>query len=239
MRILVVVPVVMAVALLLTVAATRSSESDQVRDRAKMLQKEAAELAKAGRPGEAEKVAQKANELFKAAESLEDKRSPTLEQNIEILQGNLKDLLDMERRMKESGASEKDLIGVRQRVVHTERELDLLRRAHRRELDAGKGVGPTDRPMPEMMAGLEEAGRRIKHLRAAAENLHAAGVDDLARNLMEKAEMMERELREAKMGMLKEAERREVEDLRREIGRLRDELSEVRQRIKELERGKK
>jgi hypothetical protein len=239
MRNLVVVPIVMAVALLLTVAATRSSESDQVRDRAKMLQKEAAELTKAGRSGEAEKVAQKANELSKAAEALEDNRSPTLEQNIEILQGNLKDLLDMERRMKESGTSEKDLAGVRQRVVHTERELDLLRRAHRRELGARKGVGPMDRPMPEMMAGLEEAGRRINHLRAAAENLRVAGVDDLARNLMEKAEMMEREVREAKMGMLKDAERREVEELRREIGRLRDELSEVRQRIKELERGKK
>ncbi len=97
-----------------------------------------------------------------------------------------------------------------------------------------------------MMAQLEETGRRIKHFRIAAENLHAAGADDLARQLMEKAEIMERESREAKNRMMEEAERRrgpeggaipaQLEEVRQELRKLRAELDELRQRVKELDR---
>jgi phage shock protein A len=97
-----------------------------------------------------------------------------------------------------------------------------------------------------MMANLEEAGRRIKHLQMAAENLHAAGADDLARQVMEKAEAIEREAREAKMRMMEEAEprggpemggiRTQIDELRREVGRLREEMRELGRHVKELER---
>ena len=104
-------------------------------------------------------------------------------------------------------------------------------------------------PHPDMMAKLEETGRRIKHFRIAAENLHAAGADDLAKQLMEKAEIMEREAREAKMRMMEEAERHvgpemggipaQIEELRREVGRLREEMKELGQHVKELERARR
>jgi polyhydroxyalkanoate synthesis regulator phasin len=100
-----------------------------------------------------------------------------------------------------------------------------------------------------MMAKLEEAGRRIKHLRIAAKNLHAAGADDLAKQLMEKAEAMEREAREAKMRMMEETKHRggpeigsipaQIEELRREVGRLREEMKELGQHVKELERARR
>ena len=104
-------------------------------------------------------------------------------------------------------------------------------------------------PHPDLMAKLEETGRRIKHFRIAAENLHAAGADDLAKQLMEKAEIMEREARETKMRMMEGAERHvgpemggipaQIEELRREVGRLREEMNELGQHVKKLERAKR
>ena len=147
--------------------------------------------------------------------------------------------------MKESSASEKDMAEIREQIVNTERELDHLRVAFKGQAEGNKGPGLS----PEAMAKLEETGRRIKHLRIAAENLEAAGAIGLAKQIMEKAEIVEREAREAKMRLMEETERRgepemggspaELYELRREIGRLRDELKELGQHVKELERAKK
>jgi polyhydroxyalkanoate synthesis regulator phasin len=100
-----------------------------------------------------------------------------------------------------------------------------------------------------MIAKLEEAGRKIKHLRIAAENLHAAGADDLARQLLKQVDEMERAAREAKMRMMEEAKHRggpemggipaQIEELRREVGRLREEMKELGQHVKELERARR
>ena len=67
---------------------------------------------------------------------------------------------------------------------------------------------------------------KIQHIRAAAENLRMAGMHDLSRELNQKAEAMEKELRQAPPGP-----GRELQSLRDEIQQLRREVTELRQQI--------
>jgi hypothetical protein len=241
-----IIVLVAALVALFTVAPRLiASEADELREKAQAMKREAAELKERGHVKAAEDLTRKAAELAEAAERLKGNRPKVTEEEIEKLHGHLKDLLDKERRMKEARAPEKDLAEIRERIIKTERELDGLRGAFKRQIEAKKGPGFH----PEMIAKLEEAGRKIKHLRIAAENLHAAGADDLARQLLKQVDEMERAAREAKMRMMEEAKHRggpemggipaQIEELRREVGRLREEMKELGQHVKELERARR
>lgn len=238
------VPVLTVAALLLTVSLARASESDELRERAQAVKKEAAELAKAGRGEEAEKLARKANELLEAAERLEGKGPKGLRPEFEKLRGLFKNLVEKERQMKELGAPEKEMAEIRERIAKAKEE--LARSGLHWRFEGPKEPRPFGPPASEAMAKLEETGRRIKHFRTAAENLREAGANEIAKELMEKAEHMEREAREAKMRLAKEGEHRpgpkmgplpmmQFQEMRAEIERLRGELNELRQRVKELE----
>ena len=95
---------------------------------------------------------------------------------------------------------------------------------------------PEYRPQAER---LEAVARRIHHIRVAAENLKLAEAHDLAHQLMEKAEGMERELREGKQRLAAEMQKLQgvkdgpeiVRDLRAENERLRSEINELRQKV--------
>ena len=54
------------------------------------------------------------------------------------------------------------------------------------------------RTVPLVVTRLEAAARRIHHIRLAAQNLKMAEVHDLAHQLMQKAEAMEREMQDEK-----------------------------------------
>ena len=244
----IIVSVALQVALFALSPRLVASEADELRAKVQGMKREAAELKERGRVKAAEDLARKAAELAEAVERLEGKRPKVSEGEIERLHGHLKDLLDKERRMKESRAPERDFAEIREQIAKTERELDGLRAAHKRQAEGRKGPGP----QPEMMAKLEEKGRQIQHLRVAAEDLQAIGVDDLAQRLREKADILEREAREAKTHLVREAERRaaiemgsipaqieQIEELRQEVGRLREELKELGQHVKELERARR
>ena len=100
----------MMFALLLAVAPRLvASEADELREKAQAMKREAVELKERGRVEAAEDLARKAAELAEAAERLEGKRPKVSEEEIEKLHGQLKDLLDKERRMKEANAPERDL----------------------------------------------------------------------------------------------------------------------------------
>ncbi len=240
MRKFILVPVLIATALLLIASATFGSEADELREKAKKAKEEAVELKKLGRREESEKLARKAKELLEAAEKPEIKRRKVSLVEMEKLHRHLNELIDRERRMKASGASEEDLAEIRNQIIRTQREIGGT-------LSLVGGI-PAAPPI-EMIAQLEEAGRKIKHLRIAAENLHAAGADDLAKQLMRQVDEMERAAREAKMRMMEGAELRggqemgsipsQIEELRREVGRLREEMKELGQHVKELERARK
>lgn len=226
-----------------------ASEADELREKAQAMKRQAAELKERGRVKAAEDLARKAAELAEAAERLEGKHPKVSGEEVEKLQGLLRDMHEKQRRMKEAGASPKELAEMQMRIAKTEQEFARLRVAQVRQFAGGRGPGVLEHPTPEMMAQLEEAGRKIKHLRIAAENLHAAGADDLARQLMKQADEMERAAHEAKMRMMEKVKRHggpeiggipaQIEELRREVGRLREEMKELGQHVKELERARK
>jgi hypothetical protein len=216
-----------------------ASEADELRDRAKAMQKESSVLADRGNMDEAKQLKQEAVKLLEAAEQLELKDKGFGQPGIEKKRARhpkqrLEDLLAQERKLKETNASESDLAEVREQIARTERELDLLRAGRTEKPD----LPPEFRPQIEQ---LEAATRRIHHLRVAAENLKLAEAHDLARELVERAEAMERDVQGAKMQLAAQMHKRQggdqvpdvIRELRAEVERLRAEVNELRQQVEE------
>jgi len=319
------------VALFVGVGAISGSEGDELRERAKIAKKEAAEAAKAGRREEAEKLARKAAELMEAAERSqrdrpkENKPAAGDRGKWEGFRARFRELIEKERRMRESGAPEKDLKEIREQIAKARAEFGWPGGGWRfggprgpgmfgpplrgfgqgfgagfgppmhgfgpgfgprfgppmqgfgpgfgprfgppmhgfgREFGPGfgpgfaPGFGPSfgtfpgfSPPRPDMSAKQEDAWRKIRHLRAAAMNLRAAGADDLAKQVLDKAEHMEREVRASKMPSGKEPEGRPKPvmgplagvgpELRQAIERLRAEIKELERRVTQLEGAKR
>ncbi len=191
----VVVSGVMVAVLFAVAPGLFASEADELREKAQAMKKEAVELQERGRVDAAEALARKANELMEFAARSEKDRPKVSPEEIEKLKGVLKDMIAKERKMKESGASGQELAEMQVRIAKTEQEIAKLH-ALRGGPSAGRRgpKGPEGR-MPGMAEQLEDVGRRVKHFRIAAENLRAAGADDIARQLMMQADEMERAAR--------------------------------------------
>ena len=213
-----------------------ASEADEHRVRAKALRKKASISAEQGKPDQAERLERESAELLEAAERLDLKTKgsgePGIDKEVRHLKDRLQDLLAQEKKMREANAPEKELAPVREQIAGTERELHTIHAHH-----AGHGKLP-----PEFHAQaekLEAASRRINHLRVAAENLKMAEAHDLAHQLMEKAEAMEREVQEGKKRLAAEIQKAHggehgpdvVRELKEEIDRLRAEVKELRQKV--------
>jgi len=178
--------------------------------------------------------------LLEAAERMEQKNKergekrdrPDIDKEVRHLKDRLNDLAAKERKMKEAQAPKQELAEVREQISGTERELDMIHLRH-----AGKAELPPEyRPQAEK---LEAVARRIHHIRVAAENLKLAEAHDFAHQLMEKAEVMERELQEGKQRLAAEMQKLQGvkdgpeigRDLRAENERLRSEIKELRQKV--------
>jgi len=213
-----------------------ASEADELRERAKAMRKEASVLAEQGNKEQAERLEKESLKLLEAAERMELKAKgngePGIDKEARHLKERLQDLLAKEKKLREANASEKELAAVREQIAATERELHTIHAHH-----AGHGKLP-----PEFHAQaekLEAASRRIHHLRVAAENLKMAEAHDLARQIMEKVEGMEREVQEGKKRLAEEIQKiqgREhgpdvLRELKQEIERLRAEVKELRQKV--------
>ena len=222
--------------LLLCGGVVLASEADELRERAKAMRKEASVLAERGNKEQAERLEKESVKLLEAAERMELKNKgsgePGIDKEVRHLKDRLQDLLAKEKKMREANAPEKELAAVREQIAGTERELHTIHAHH-----AGKGKLP-----PEFHAHaekLETASRRIHHLRVAAENLKMAEAHDLAHQLMEKAEAMEREVQEGKKRLAAEMQKAHggehgpdvVRELKEEIERLRAEVKELRQKV--------
>ena len=191
-----------------------ASEADEFRERAKAMRKEAERLE------------------LKAEGHGEDGERPGIEKEVRNLKERLQNLLAEERNLREAKAPEKELAEVREQIAGTERELHTIHAHH-----AGRGELPPEfRAQAEM---LEVASRRIHHLRVAAQNLKMAEAHDLAHDLMEKAESMERDVQEGKKRLAAEMQKTHggehgpdvLGELRAEIERLRAEVKELRQKV--------
>jgi DNA repair exonuclease SbcCD ATPase subunit len=221
-----------------------ASEADEFRERAKALRKKASISAEQGNKEQAERLERESAELLEAAERMELKAKgrgekgdrPGIDKEVHHLKERLQDLRAKEQKMREANAPEQEVAEVREQIAGTERELQQIHAHH-----AGHGDLP-----PEFRAQaekLEVAGRRIHHLRVAAENLKMAEMHDLAHKLMEQAEAMERDVQEAKQRLAAEMHKGHerpgehgpdvVRELKDEIHRLRAEVRELRQKVEQ------
>ncbi|MBM4154212.1 MAG: hypothetical protein FJ221_04200 [Lentisphaerae bacterium] len=150
----------------------------------------------------------------------------------------------MERRLEELKRRIHALAeeGKREEAGELEREArevaQNLDRARARGAEAGAREG---RPDPDR----EEIERRLRHMRVAAENLAAAGMEDAAHRILQESEAMERRLREGggRPGAQPpqappEALRRHVEELTGVVRELRQQVERMQQELRSLrERG--
>jgi hypothetical protein len=200
------------------------------------MQKEASVLADRGSHDEAARLKAESVAMLEAAEQLERKGQrrgeadrPDIDKKVGLLKERLQDLLTREKKLREAKAAEPELAEVREQIGRAERELKEVQSSHAGPLE----VPPEFRPHVEKLA---EAGRRAQHLRAAAQHLKMAEAHELARQLMEKAEGMEREVQDAKKRLASELHKARgedhgpdvVRDLRAENERLRAEVNELR-----------
>ena len=224
-------------------AVAWSSEADELRAKAKAVQKEAEQLAKDGHPDEADKHFRAVKELLQAAERHEQKSPKSANSNNEIeqLHQQLKALAQKEQALNES-ENDDGLAELHKHRAGIVRMLAELEEHHGRK-PGQKQVGKHQGKLPE---GLDDAARRIRHIHIAIENLHAAGLHDVAEELAKRAEAMKHEVHQAHERATKElpSPKKElpspkkgkqadpVDELRHEIQRLRDELNELRQEVK-------
>lgn len=212
-----------------------ASEADELRERAKALRREASNIAERG-TDEAERLERESVELLEAAERIEseghrEEGRPGIDKEVRQLHERLRDLLAKEREMQDAKAPEHEMAEVREQISHVKRELHHIHGHH----------GERHAEFRAQVEKLENAVRRIHHMRVAAENLKIAEMHDLAHEVMKKAEAMERDVHEAKHQLAVEMDEAHVHhrgevpefvrDLREEIERLRGELRELSERF--------
>jgi hypothetical protein len=192
-----------------------SSEADELRDKAKAVQRESAELAKQGKHEEADQLRREYKELLQAAQKHDMKESKAHVRTGEMheLEQRLKGLAEKERALKQAGNKEA-LTEVQKHRTAIEHELKTLR-AHLKHQPETPSAAKSPHGAP---AEREEAARRIKQ----------AG---------------ERELRQAHEHLAKQRSGHEplnspehhatpLDELRRDIQQLRAELKELREEFK-------
>ncbi|MBM3968379.1 MAG: hypothetical protein FJ302_00740 [Planctomycetes bacterium] len=189
-----------SLALVVCVSATAwSSEADELRAKAKAVQHEAEVLVKKGRKEEAEKLFRHVKELLNAADKHEVKSSASSDREIDELHRQLKAIAEKEEHAEKT-KDKQALAELRKHRANIERELA----EHREHHEPKAGQKPIGKHSPEMPEKLQAAARRLKHLHIAIENLHAAELPDLAAQLADKAEHIERELHQAHEQFAKE-----------------------------------
>lgn len=229
-----------ALSLMCTHVTTLASDIDELRQKAKAMREEAMQLAKAGNERESESLLKESQLLMEKAEHIsqankgEKKRkdNPAEEEHVRHLKEHLNELLSRQKRLKQDGAPEPEQQEIRAMIEAKENELRMVR-AHQ---NAKPDIPPAFHPQAEK---LEILARRMHHIRVAAENLKLAEAHDMAHQLMEKAEIMERELHEGKQRLAAEINNSHhkqesldiVRDLRAELEQLRREVKELRQQV--------
>jgi hypothetical protein len=217
--------------------ALRVSAQDEPRDKPRTPQGEATAPTDREKPDAAPRPAREVRERLREARQREvqtrrEAPGPEIEQVVNRLKARLQDLREKQKKLVEAKASEQDQTEVREQITRTERELSALR-----ERLAG-GREPRDE-FEAQARKIEEAGRRIRHIRAAAENLKAAGMDDVAQKLTEQAENMERDVRAARERLAGQREGRggadprdaEIRELRQQNERLQAEIRELQEKL--------
>lgn len=211
-----------------------ADEAEELKARARAVKSEAAQLLENGHKEEAEKLFQESKELMARAMELSGKKPDHGSENPDIahLKERLQDLRAAREKAEAAKAPEQELHKLREQISGAERKLGELMKRHQKP-----DLPPQHREQAEK---LEQTSRRIRHVRMAAENLKAAEMHDMAHDLMNRADAMEKELQAAKeefaQAMKAHAPEKseEIHKLRNENEHLRAELNELRKAVEEL-----
>ncbi len=198
-----------------------ASESDELRERAKMMLREGAELAERGHHEEAANLKRKATAMLEEAKHLEQ-HAGLKERRPEIskLRLHLEKLRSEEARLKETGA-----------IENREERLDDIRREAEAIEDKLRHMSREPHAHPD--GPHDDIARRLEHMRIAVEHLNHAGLRDIAEHVVERAEATERELDERNRGRQGDVIHEvmaQLDEIRREMGRLRDEVNELKEK---------
>jgi chromosome segregation ATPase len=214
--------------LLAGATALRASQADEPGDKARATPEGPATRAERGRA----EVPGRREARRREARARRDAPGGDVEQAAGRLKERLQDLRDRQKKLVDANAPEREQARLRDQIARTERQLNALS-------DRLAGGRPATAELQEQARNIEEAGRRIRHLRVAAENLKAAGVEDLAAKLGEQADTMEREVGEAKARLARERNGRDggdprdaqIRELRQQNEKLQAEIRELRQKL--------
>jgi hypothetical protein len=239
---------------------------DDLKERAAQLKAKAAALAEQGRKAEAAQVEQALREFLKAGEQQAAQRKTKrarddvadIDVAIHNLHAVLRKMADEEQRLAELDPDSADLEVLRDRRTALEKDLHKLLAERERRLTQGNDErsAAEEKERQEKVRqekegklkgqkNLEEVAERLKHMRMAAEHLHAAGIHELAEQVAEKANAIEQELAKAKEQLLgddkavvekagrDEAIAGELKELHVAIQELRAELEALRAEIKQ------
>lgn len=204
------------IALLAVTAILWASESDEIRENAKAMQREAARLAEQGHREEAAKLDRRAMAMLQEAERLQQRRPKHREAGTIEMERLLEKLQSEERELERIGGRRERLEVLRREVVQVKKA--LWERLHPRRGERGSRQ--------------DDTARRLEHMRIAVEHLNHAGLHEVAEQVAHRAEAAEKELHERRPRRGDEIHEimRQLEELRREVGKLRDEVNEIREK---------
>lgn len=204
----------------LTLAAcVGASEVDELRGRARAMQRRAAELAEHGNREEAEIFERKSVAMLEEAEHSEHRQPDHRDLEIVKMKERLEMLRMNERKLEATSGNEDRLVDVRREAEKVERELKEMSHHPSRE-----------QPDPH-----EEIARKLEHMRIAVEHLHHAGLHDVAESVAERAHATERELHEQHRqndGTPIHEIMNQLDEIRHEVARLRGEMNELQNAAK-------
>ena len=207
----------------------RAADKERAIEKKRAAEKERAE--KEARVSEDEKSRAKRREL----ELRNHNRDRAIAEQKERLQA----LLEKTRVAEREGWGEDQRHRLTEEIREVEQQLKRL--MSEEKPGVGHNLPPEFRGQAEK---IELASRRLRHVRTAAENLMAAEMQDLAHDLLRKAEGMEQDIAAAKQDLMQRMHQQggerphgnpeEVRALRQENQNLQRELQEVRQLVEKL-----
>ncbi len=239
MRLATLARLVLSALVLASTGFAAADEAEELKTKARAVKSEAAQLLENGHKEEAEKLFQESKELMARAMELSGKKEPdhgSENPDIDHLKERLQDLRAAREKAEAAKAPEQEIRELREQISGTERKLGELMKRHQKP-----EIPPQHREHAEK---LEQTARRIKHVRMAAENLKAAEMHDMAHELMNRAEAMEKDLHAAKEELAHAMKAHgpekgeELHRLRNENEHLRAELKEMRKAVEELQKAK-
>ena len=207
-----------------------------IKPQLEMMERRIAELREQGKPELADRLTGQLREMIQAhrqAQVQQQREQPEGPRRDERWQQRINELERRLEELRQQGNQEqadrvaKELVQMRQRIegANKRQEMEQREREQRERGPEGRpGPGPQDRA---------ERERRMQHLRGAADNLNAIGMQDMAEKLRREAEEIQQSLEQPRpqgegfpQGMM--------ENIQNELRNLNQRLDEVNRRLEEL-----